>query len=139
MTTPPPGEDVTGILLHYRRKSHLPTMRFGSTTRLANATLLLMGYCALALVVLGSSTATSATMPSEFLGWWCFDGQNYQRKKCQESDGTLRITPRGYIAWEHGCDITKVTNKGRQHYHMQFRCSGMGKKGTLSIARRRTR
>lgn len=100
---------------------------------------------AIALALLAvPADAAPPQMPNEFLGWWCSTGAGqkiteYERKRCDESDGTLQVTRTGYIAWETQCTATSIRRKGRGLYSIAARCTGEGsqwnERGTWEVGR----
>ena len=90
----------------------------------------LLTAAALVLFATTAHAGSKPALPYELHGNWCqiADRQDeYQRKHCPESDGTLTVTAKGFTEWESGCKLISIRFYSESKSHQaNFKCGGEG-------------
>lgn len=81
-------------------------------------------------VVLLTTTAEAAKLPSKFVGDWCpikSQSSTYERgRRCRDTDMWKTVHVNGYRGHEEDCRVLNVAVVGSGNYQVKFRCRGEG-------------
>jgi hypothetical protein len=69
-----------------------------------------------------------ASLPKEMVGQWCRvkDNDEYERRDCGSTDGSMTIGKHKVFYMEDGCDFTKVQQIDRNVFYVNGDCGGEG-------------